>query len=165
VLKYLLKFARALKKKPKADTTKKEVGRMSLEPLKVMIVEDDLMIAETLDAALTDAGYDVCGIATTVPEAVALSRHHRPDLAVVDVRLADGGQGPEIIAQLGGVGKMGVLYATGNKTTLKASDGHAYILKPYTEPDILRALQIVAEIVAIGTASPPIPRGFKVLAS
>jgi len=138
---------------------------MSNTPLKVMIVEDEFIIADALDAALTDAGYNVCGSAATVPEAVALARHHNPDLAVVDVRLADGGFGTEIIAQLGGLGKMGVLYATGNKAMLKASDGHAYISKPYSEPEILRALEIVAEMVAKGTASPPLPRGFRVLAS
>jgi len=60
---------------------------------KVLIAEDDLMIADLAEDMLVGQGYEVCGIARTVPEAVALGRQHRPDLAVIDLRLADGGLG------------------------------------------------------------------------
>ena len=63
-----------------------------------------------------DSGYEVCGIARTVAEAVALGRSHKPDLAVIDVRLADGDLGTEIAAQLGALGRLGILYATGNSS-------------------------------------------------
>jgi CheY-like chemotaxis protein len=133
--------------------------------LKVLIAEDDLMIADMVEMLLVDAGYEVCGIARTVAEAVALTQRHMPDLAVIDVRLADGDLGTEIAAQLDGLHRLGVLYATGNVATvmLTAADGHACLSKPYRSPDLLRSLEIVAEIVATGTASPPFPRGFQVL--
>ena len=128
-----------------------------------MIAEDDMMIAEMLEGALVAAGYDVCGIARTVAEAVALVHQHKPDLAIVDVRLADGDLGTDIIVQLGGIGRLGVLYATGNKLRLTGADGHAYIGKPYSETNLLRALEIVSELVTEGTASQPFPRGFRLL--
>ena len=56
--------------------------------LKVLIAEDDLMLADLAEEILVDAGYEVCGIARTVAEAVALAQHHKPDLAVLDLRLA-----------------------------------------------------------------------------
>jgi two-component system, response regulator PdtaR len=62
--------------------------------LKILIAEDELMIADMLEEALTASRYEVCGIARTVDEAVALSELHGPDLAVVDVRLAKGGRAP-----------------------------------------------------------------------
>ena len=40
---------------------------------KVLIAEDDLMIADMLEMSLVDSGYEVCGIARTVAEAVALA--------------------------------------------------------------------------------------------
>jgi DNA-binding response OmpR family regulator len=61
--------------------------------LKVLIAEDDLMIADLAEEILIEHGYDVCGIARTVTEAVALAQQHKPDLAVLDLRLADGGAG------------------------------------------------------------------------
>lgn len=75
--------------------------------LKVLIAEDDLMIADMVEMLLVDAGYEVCGIARTVAEAVELTQHQKPDLAVIDVRLADGDLGTEIAAQLDGLHKVG----------------------------------------------------------
>ena len=68
---------------------------------KVLIAEDELMIADMLEEILVEHGYEVCGIARTVAEGIALGRLHKPDLAIIDLRLADGGFGTEIAAQLG----------------------------------------------------------------
>ena len=133
--------------------------------LRVLIAEDDLMIADLVEEVLVDKGYEVCGIARTVAEAVALAQHHKPDLAILDLRLADGGLGTEIAALLLPLGRLGVLYATGNisQVVLTSADGDACISKPYRSIDLLRGLEIVAEIVATGTALPPFSRGFQVL--
>jgi response regulator of citrate/malate metabolism len=64
--------------------------------IKVLIAEDDLMIADMAEEMLVERGYEVCGIARTVAEAVALGRLHKPHLAVIDLRLADGGLGTEV---------------------------------------------------------------------
>jgi len=133
--------------------------------LKVSIAEDDLMIADMTEAILVAQGYEVCGIARTVAKAVELAWYYRPDLAVIDLRLAEGGLGTEIAAQLSDLPQLGILYASGNMldTVLTAIDGHACLAKPYRSVDLLRGLQIVAELVATGTALPPFPYGFQVL--
>jgi response regulator of citrate/malate metabolism len=133
--------------------------------LKVLIAEDDLLIAGMAEEVLVVGGFIVCGIARTVSDAVALGRLHRPDLALLDVRLADGGFGMAIAAQLAAFGRIGVLYATGNSANVleDACEGDACIVKPYGSTDLVRALQIVADIVATGTASPPFPLGFDLL--
>jgi DNA-binding response OmpR family regulator len=135
--------------------------------LKVLIAEDDLMIADMAEESLVENGYEVCGIARTVAEAVALGRRHKPDLAVIDLRLADGGLGTEIAAQLGALGRLGVLYASGNisQVMLGGADGDACLAKPYRSADLVRGLEIVAGIVATGTASAPFPAGFQLLPS
>jgi DNA-binding response OmpR family regulator len=123
------------------------------------------MIADMVEEVLEKNGYAVCGIARTVAEAVMLGRRHRPNLAIIDMRLADGGLGTEVAAQLRPVGRLGVLFASGNIELVmrSAADGDACIAKPYRFPDLLRALEIVADIVATGAAFPPFPRGFFVL--
>ena len=45
---------------------------------KVLIAEDDLMIADMIEEILVNDGYEVCGIARTVGEAVELGRRHKP---------------------------------------------------------------------------------------
>ena len=132
---------------------------------KVLIAEDDLIIADMVEEILVAHGYDVCGIARTVSEGIALGRLHKPDLAIIDLRLANGRLGTEIAAQLSVQGALGVLYATGTKTELAlcGADGDACITKPYRPADLLRGLEIVADLALIGTVSLPFPHGFQLL--
>ena len=133
--------------------------------LKVMIAEDDLLMADLLKDMLIERGYEVCGIARTVDQAVELGERHKPDLAILDVRLAEGGLGMDIAARLNRPGRPGILYATGNvgQIGLTNADGEACLGKPYRPEDVVRALQIVEQIVTTGTSSGPFPKGFYVL--
>ena len=131
--------------------------------LKVLIVEDDLMLADFAEEILVEQGYEVSGIARTVAEAVALARRSRPDLLILDLRLADGGLGTEVAAQLPPLGRTGILYVTGNMSQVALIHGDACLAKPYRSVDLLRSLEIVAGIVATGKAQPPFPQGFHLL--
>ncbi len=131
----------------------------------VMIAEDDLMMADMLEDVLVAGGYQVCGIARTVDDAVDLGDRCKPDLAILDIRLADGGMGTDVPARLQRKGHMGILYASGNvgQIALTKVDGDALLTKPYRPEDVLRALKIVEHIAATGEASHPFPVGFSVL--
>jgi two-component system, response regulator PdtaR len=134
--------------------------------LKILIAEDELMIADLLEETLVASGYEVVGIARTTDEGVALGELHELDLAVLDVRLAQGGRGPEIARRLHSKGKFGVLYASGDDARISAltlADGEAAISKPYLVEDVVRALVLVREIMTTGTATRPFPSGFRLL--
>jgi DNA-binding response OmpR family regulator len=133
--------------------------------LKVMIVEDDLAMADLLEDVLVTGGYEVCGIARAVEEGLELAARYKPDLAVLDVQLAGGDRGTDIGAELHRPGGPGILYATGNMglIDLANASGEACLVKPYGPSDILRALEIVGQIVSTGKASSPLPRGFYIL--
>jgi CheY-like chemotaxis protein len=159
----LLRFGHQLVPLPSTGQT---IPQRGAPLLKVLIAEDELLIADLMEDTLTANGYEVCGIARTVDEAVALGELHQPDLAVLDVRLARGGYGPDIGQRLKSKAKLGVLYATGTDARdsgLTMADGEALIAKPYRNEDLLRALVIVWEIVTAGTATRPFPRGFHLL--
>jgi CheY-like chemotaxis protein len=134
-----------------------------LHVLKVLIVEDDLMLADFAEEILVEHGYEITGIARTVADAVALARDARPDLVILDLRLADGGLGTEVAAQLPPLGRPGILYITGNMSQVALTCGDACLAKPDRAVDLLRGLEIVAEIVATGKAQPPFPPGFQLL--
>jgi DNA-binding response OmpR family regulator len=131
--------------------------------LKVLIVEDDLMLADFAEEILVEQGYEVSGIARTVTDAVALARRCSPDLVILDLRLADGGLGTEVAAQLPAFGRPGILYVTGNMSQVVLTHGNACLAKPYRSVDLLRSLEIVAGIVATGKAQMPFPQGFHLL--
>ena len=129
----------------------------------VMIAEDDLLVADMLEETLTQGGYDVCGIARTVDKAVELGERHRPDLAILDIRLAEGGLGTEVLPRLTSAGHMGILYASGYALpSLTKADGMAVIRKPYQPDEILRAIKIVEQIALTGNAPQPFPARFHV---
>jgi two-component system, response regulator PdtaR len=62
-------------------------------PARILIVEDDFIIADEVDRALCDAGFDVAGVAASAAEAMELAESQKPALAVMDVRLASEGDG------------------------------------------------------------------------
>ncbi len=132
---------------------------------KVMIAEDDLLMADMLANVLVDGGHEVCGIARTVEEAIALNRQHSPDFAILDIRLAHGELGTDIAARLTSPGRPGILYATGNAdhVSLSKADGEAFLRKPYRSSDVIQALKIVQEMVRNGETSLPFPEGFELL--
>jgi DNA-binding response OmpR family regulator len=133
--------------------------------LKVLIAEDDLTIADMIEACLTANGYQVTGIARTVAEAVALGRKDRPDLAILDMQLAGGGLGTEIPAQLRDGPVIGVLYASAHIDQVMAiAHTGACIAKPFHTNDLLWGLDIVAGISIAGIIPrPPLPRNFQLL--
>jgi len=132
---------------------------------KILIVEDELILADMLELTLIEHGHEVCGIARTVSEAVDLGHTYRPDFAIIDYRLADGGLGTVAAAQLRDLDGLGILFSTGNsaRVMLTATNGHAILEKPYLDVDLIRALEIVAEVISTGRGSPPFPHGFKLL--
>ncbi len=62
-------------------------------PLNLLIIEDEALVAMLVEDALTLHGHRVIGIADTVASAMALADGERPDLALCDVKLADGDSG------------------------------------------------------------------------
>ena len=131
----------------------------------ILIVEDDLVMADMIEYVLVKAAHQVCGIARTVSEAVVLAERRAPDLTIIDVRLACDGLGTDLATISDAVGRSAILYATGNASAVitAVAPGHACITKPYSFPDLLRSVALVQELKLTGSATRPYPRGFQVL--
>ena len=74
------------------------------ERTRVLILEDEILIAWELRDALTDAGFEVVGAASRVREALAIAERTRPHVAVIDVRLRgerDGVEAGLLLRQFG----------------------------------------------------------------
>ena len=79
---------------------------------RVLIVEDDALIALDVEQVLRAAGYDICGMASSEIEALALAERFRPDMAVVDISLSPG-DGRVVAKALAETYATQVLFATG----------------------------------------------------
>ena len=71
----------------------RRAGKTPRDAVRILIVEDDFIAAIDMEAVLTEAGYQVAGIADRADEAVRLAKSESPTLAIMDIRLigkADG---------------------------------------------------------------------------
>jgi CheY-like chemotaxis protein len=111
----------------------------------VLIVEDEALVALTMEEVLIEAGYFVCGVADTPDGALELARQHDPDLAVVDVRLASGGDGIVLAELLVAMGPITILFATANcaEVRQRARAGQGCLSKPFQAGWLLAALEAV----------------------
>ena len=138
--------------------------------MKILVVEDNVLIADCLAEGLLYDGHVVCGPVDCVADGVALARLHRPDIAILDMQLRGRECGSEIADQLkesGDLGSMGILYITGEaeRVQREARVGHACLSKPYTLTTLATALEIIREL-ALGQYTPrPLPRGLSLLRS
>jgi PAS domain S-box-containing protein len=114
---------------------------------RVLIVEDERVVATHVERSLQDAGYVVIGIAASVGEVERLVEGARPDVALVDIRLRGGGQGFEIAEWLRVDNDVPVVYMTAHTDddTLRRAartGAYGYVVKPFTIGEVKSALQV-----------------------
>jgi two-component system, response regulator PdtaR len=117
----------------------------SEKPLRILIVEDEILIALELESLLQDLGHDVVGMAASSGEALSLGQELKPDLAFVDIHLADGPTGIDVARHLAAQHQVTVLFMTANTKRIPEDFAGAWgvIAKPYTERGVREALGYV----------------------
>jgi DNA-binding NarL/FixJ family response regulator len=104
---------------------------------RVLIIEDDFLVATEMEAALRDAGLQTVGIAASAREALELAVTQKPHLAVVDIRLAGGSDGVEAAVQLLRAHGIRCVFATAHadadtRARAAAASPLGWLQKPYT---------------------------------
>jgi CheY-like chemotaxis protein len=113
--------------------------------LRILVVEDEILIALELESLLQDLGHDVVGIAASSKDALSLGRDLKPDLAFVDIHLSDGPSGVDVARHLSSEHGVTVLFMTANAKRIPEDFAGAWgvIAKPYTERGVREALAYV----------------------
>jgi CheY-like chemotaxis protein len=111
---------------------------------RVMVIEDEAIIAMDISAIVTEMGHHITGIARTRREAVTLAANERPDLILADIQLADNSSGidavNDILAQFTDVP---VIFITAFPERLLTGDKPEpafLITKPYSEDQVRSAV-------------------------
>jgi DNA-binding LytR/AlgR family response regulator len=118
-----------------------------MEPLRILIVEDELITAVDIEEHLVKAGYIVTAIARTYEEALEAVRHQPPDLALIDVRLQGAIDGIATARELLRYKWMPIIYLTAQnerETFERAKTTHpaGYLLKPFRAADLPLQLEL-----------------------
>lgn len=107
----------------------------------LLIVEDQIILALGLKCELEESGYRVLELADHHREAVAIALEVKPDLALVNIGLADGDDGIALAGDLKALG-IPVLFISGqsDRAMLATAVGVASLPKPYSLTDMVLAV-------------------------
>lgn len=109
--------------------------------IRILVVEDEAIIAELLSDVLIGMGYDVCAIAMTQEDAVCAAEQCRPDIMIVDVRLGNG-SGLVAVDEILQVRYVPHVFVSADISTVRAQRPRSIAMqKPYRESDLSRAIQ------------------------
>lgn len=117
------------------------------EPMRVLIVEDEVMLAMAMEDVLADAGHVVVGTAATGDEAIAAADATRPDLVFLDIHLLDGPTGLAVAEHLRDDDAIAVVFMTANARKLPDDlvGAVGVIAKPYSQAGIAEAVRYLEE--------------------
>ena len=137
-------------------------GRKKRRIDRVLVVEDDPLIAFDTEHLLSESGYTVVATVDRVADALAvIDGGHTVDLVLLDVKLADG-SGVEVARRARDVG-VAVLFVTGHFPAEATEFANGCLSKPYTQRDLAGA---IAAIDGAMGGKPPrrLPQGFQLFA-
>ncbi|MCA8880963.1 MAG: response regulator [Rhodobacteraceae bacterium] len=121
----------------RADLAERTVGR-------VLIIEDEAIIAMDLEGIVAGIGHDITGIARTASKAVELGKADRPDLVLADIHLADDSSGIDAVnALMSHFGELPVIFITAYPERLLTGERPEpafLIAKPYNEDQVRSAI-------------------------
>lgn len=111
---------------------------------KVMVIEDEMIIAMDLKGIVQAMGHSVTGVARTHRQAIDLAGKDRPDLILADIQLADGSSGIDAVNELlADMGDIPVIFITAFPERLLTGDRPepAFLIsKPYSEEQVRSAV-------------------------
>jgi CheY-like chemotaxis protein len=91
---------------------------IQLKPAKILIIEDEALIALHLEELVKGLGHKVTGLARTQDEALALVKEHKPQLILSDIQLADGSSGLDAVNEILASFEVPVIFVTGHSELL-----------------------------------------------
>ena len=113
-------------------------------PVRILVAEDEALIRMDLVEMLQEAGYTVVAQAANGEEAIALATDHRPDLAILDVKMPilDGISAAEKIISIAPVLMLTAFSQRELVERARDAGVMAYVVKPFTIGDLVPAIEI-----------------------
>ena len=116
------------------------------EVTRILVVEDDYLVAMQIEAALQEAGLETAGIAATAEEAIELAVSQRPALAVMDIRLSGKRDGIDAAVELFREHGVRCVFATAHNdrdTRVRAEPAFplGWLQKPYTMASLVEIVR------------------------
>lgn len=118
-----------------------------MSKVKILVVEDEIIIADNICDILENLGYEVLEPAINYTEAIETIENDKPDLAILDIQLAGKKDGVDLAWTIKEEYDIPFIFLTSNadpKTIEKAkkADPPAYLVKPFNKDDLYTSIEI-----------------------
>ena len=118
------------------------------EAVRVLLVEDDVLIALAMEMQLKRKGYCVCSKVTTGEEAIVSAQSNVPDVILMDIRLAGQIDGVDAAYRIREFSDVSIIFLTGYQDPVteeraQAVNPLAYLIKPANFPELQDLLDSV----------------------
>lgn len=115
--------------------------------VRILIVEDEPLIAEDLRAHLEEIGYEVCGVCDNALDAMAEIASTKPDLLLLDINLGDGADGIQLAEKVSAKYAVPFIFVTSHSDAatlerVKALRPAGFIIKPFDENELRAQIEI-----------------------
>lgn len=120
---------------------------MSDPAIKILIVEDEMLIGAKISMFLSELGYEVTGILPRAEEALNHIQENSPDIALLDIHLKGDMDGIALAQTLMQTHRIPVVFLTANSDDstfqrAKTAQPYAFLSKPFNKTDLQRALEL-----------------------
>lgn len=124
------------------------------DKVRIMIVEDESIVALDLSMRLQKEGYEVVGIAASSDDAIALFTDQKPDLVLMDINIKGAKDGIETAAALKKIQEVPLIFLTAFSQNeyvnrAKAVNPSAYLVKPFNNDSLHTSIQIAIHNFAV----------------
>lgn len=118
--------------------------------IRILIVEDDMIIAANISVQLSNLGYEVIGIETRGEEAILHAMANTPDIILLDINLKGTINGIEAALEIQKFKRIPIIYLTANSdeatfAKAKATHPYAFISKPFNNLNLQRTIALVED--------------------
>lgn len=122
--------------------------------IKILLVEDEMIIAAKISMQLTELGYEVTAILPRGEEAITHVKENRPDVALLDIQLKGQIDGIETAKQIKKMVDIPIIFLTANAdeatfNRAKETKPAAFISKPFKQLDLQRSIELAINSLAI----------------
>ena len=118
------------------------------QPVKILIVEDEMIIAANISLQISNMGHEVSGIIPSGKDALNHIENNLPDIVLIDIQLKGALDGIDTAKKMHAIKKdLAVIYLTANSNDeyfnrAKETNPYAFISKPYTTKELQRSIEL-----------------------
>ncbi|MCB0738270.1 MAG: DNA-binding response regulator, partial [Bacteroidetes bacterium] len=115
--------------------------------IRILIVEDEVIIADNMADILAGYGYDVIGIASSYYQAVELIEENIPDIAIIDIKIKGRKSGIDLAEFINDEYQFPFIFLSSNSDSetlseAKAVEPQTFLVKPFNDKELFTSIEV-----------------------